>query len=150
MSFEAIVDDARRTSNDHNSSPLANGSVELIKHKTLAYLPLCSTHMRNENSTHSMESPYVKIAFFHTTGKNSLQDHSLWILSFKSSHHFLTGTQLKRITAHFSSFPLIHVNMFGYWLRPCKRINSFYILYFSIPIVEDVWITELKVSSHQG
>ena len=30
MSFEAIVDDARRTLNDHNSSPGANGSDELI------------------------------------------------------------------------------------------------------------------------
>ena len=29
MSFEAIVDDTRRTSNDHNISPWANGSGEL-------------------------------------------------------------------------------------------------------------------------
>ena len=29
MSFEVIVDDTQETSNDHNSSPLANGSGEL-------------------------------------------------------------------------------------------------------------------------
>ena len=29
MSFEAIVDNAQRTPNDHNSSPWANGSGEL-------------------------------------------------------------------------------------------------------------------------
>ena len=29
MTFEVIVDDTQETSNDHNSSPLANGSGEL-------------------------------------------------------------------------------------------------------------------------
>ena len=29
MSFEVIVDDTQEKSNDHNSSPLANGSGEL-------------------------------------------------------------------------------------------------------------------------
>ena len=29
MSFKVIVDDTQETSNDHNSSPLANGSGEL-------------------------------------------------------------------------------------------------------------------------
>ena len=32
MSFEVIVDDTQETSNDHNSSPLANGSGELKMH----------------------------------------------------------------------------------------------------------------------
>ena len=53
MSFEAIVDDVRRathdgrrTSNDHNSSPRANGSGELKTTSRVKVNDLCSTRDR--------------------------------------------------------------------------------------------------------
>ena len=45
MSFEAIVDDARRTTADGNSSPGASGSGELKRHGlALAHLTFCLAH----------------------------------------------------------------------------------------------------------